>query len=60
MPAQFSFNRVAVLYAIFQKPKNNLYDTVFEYVIRLWSYDIRLCCCFTAYLYHEEDGYSYH
>ena len=39
MPAQLSFNRVAVLSDIFQKPKNNLYDTVFECVNRLWAND---------------------
>jgi len=31
------FNRVAVFIAILQKPKNNLYDTVFGYFNRLWA-----------------------
>ena len=37
---QSSFNKVAVFIAIFQKPKNNLYDTVFRYFNRLWSIEI--------------------
>ena len=40
LPAQISFNRGSFLSDIFQKPKNNLYDTVFRYVIRLWAIDI--------------------
>jgi len=31
---------VAVFIAIFQKLKNNLYDTVFRYFNRLWAIDI--------------------
>ena len=41
---QSSFNKVAVFIAIFQKPKNNLYDTVFDYVNRPWPIETQNIC----------------
>ena len=38
MTGSVFFNRVAVFIAIFQKPKNNLYDILFLYVNRPRSF----------------------
>ena len=46
----YFFNRVSLLFAILQKPKNNLYDTVFGYINRLRAIAIVLqLTCITNY-----------